>query len=194
MPDKNLKFHSADGKRKILLIEDEPINREILSMMLADSYDVLCAEDGARSLELLDAHCETLSLVLLDLNLPDMRGIDILRRIKASERMGLLPVIVMTADQEAEVECLSLGAIDFIPKPYPKQEVVRARILRTLRGPRHHPLHRAGSPNGPVQPGVLLSLRRPVRLVPSQYTHGRDRSEHQPFPYDQRALRTGVRR
>ncbi len=132
MPDKNLKFHSADGKRKILLIEDEPINREILSMMLADSYDVLCAEDGARSLELLDAHCETLSLVLLDLNLPDMRGIDILRRIKASERMGLLPVIVMTADQEAEVECLSLGAIDFIPKPYPKQEVVRARILRTI--------------------------------------------------------------
>ena len=65
MPDKNLKFHSADGKRKILLIEDEPINREILSMMLADSYDVLCAENGARSLELLDAHCETLSLVLL---------------------------------------------------------------------------------------------------------------------------------
>ena len=132
MPDKNLKFHSSDGKRKILLIEDEFINRELLTMMLADSYNVLCAENGAQALELLDAQCETLSMVLLDLNLPDMRGIDILRGIKSSERTALLPVIVMTADHDAEVECLSLGAIDFISKPYPRQEVVLARILRTI--------------------------------------------------------------
>ena len=49
-----------------------------------------------------------------------------------TDRTALLPVIVMTADQEAEVECLNLGATDFIPKPYPKQEVVLARILRTI--------------------------------------------------------------
>lgn len=43
-----------------------------------------------------------------------------------------LPVIVMTSDSESEVECLSLGASDFIPKPYPRQQVVLARILRTI--------------------------------------------------------------
>ena len=127
-----MKFHSAHGKRRILVIEDEMINREILGFMLEESYEVLFAETGARALELLDAECETLSIVLLDLNLPDMKGIDILRKIKSEGRTAKLPVIVMTADQEAEVECLSLGATDFIPKPYPKQEVVLARILRTI--------------------------------------------------------------
>ena len=132
MPESHLKFHSADGKRKILLIEDELINRELLGFMLQDSYNVVFAETGAKALELLETQYETLNLVLLDLNLPDMKGIDILHRIKSDERTAKLPVIVMTADQDAEVECLSIGATDFIPKPYPKQEVILARILRTI--------------------------------------------------------------
>ncbi len=70
--------------------------------------------------------------MLLDLNLPDMKGIDILRSIKEEGPTALLPVIVMTANQNAEVECLSLGAVDFIPKPYPKQEIVLAQIRRTI--------------------------------------------------------------
>ncbi len=132
MPDSHLKFHSSSSKRRILVIEDELINREILGFMLQDSYDTVFAENGAQALEILDAQRGMLSLVLLDLNLPDMKGIDILQRIKSDASTALLPVIVMTADQAAEVECLSLGAIDFIPKPYPQQEVVLARILRTI--------------------------------------------------------------
>ena len=132
MPESHLKFHSANGKRRILVVEDEFINREILGFMLRDSYDVSFAETGEMALQLLEEQYRTLSIVLLDLNLPDMKGMDILRRIKSDGRTALLPVIVMTADQEAEVECLNLGATDFIPKPYPKQEVVLARILRTI--------------------------------------------------------------
>ncbi len=132
MPESHLKFHSANGKRRILLVEDELINREILGFMLRDSYDVFFAETGSRALELLDEHFATLSLVLLDLNLPDMKGMDILRGIKSNGHTALLPVIVMTADQDSEVECLSLGATDFISKPYPKQEIVLARIRRTI--------------------------------------------------------------
>ena len=132
MPETHLKFHSSNGKRRILVIEDELINREILGFMLQDAYELLFAETGRQAMELLETDCRTLSLVLLDLNLPDMKGIDILHVIKGNARTALLPVIVMTADQNAEVECLSLGATDFISKPYPKQEIVLARIRRTI--------------------------------------------------------------
>ena len=59
-------------------------------------------------------------------------GLDVLRKLKSDVRYARIPVIVMTADSEAEVECLTLGAIDFIPKPYPMQKVVLARVLRTI--------------------------------------------------------------
>ena len=120
------------GRRRILVVEDEWINREILKLMLERDYDVVFAETGAQALDILGEQFRTLSLVLLDLNLPDMKGIDILRTIKGTQRTALLPVIVMTADQDSEVACLSLGATDFISKPYPKQEIVLARILRTI--------------------------------------------------------------
>ncbi len=120
------------GIRRILVVEDDLINREILSLMLRDTYDILIAETGKQALELLESDYGTLSLVLLDLNLPDMKGVDILRRIKGNALTARLPVIVMTADQNAEVECLTLGATDFISKPYPKQEIVLARIRRTI--------------------------------------------------------------
>ena len=132
MSEGHLDFHDAKGRRRILVIEDEFINREILGFLLSDTYDLAFAETGEQALAILEAQFETLSLVLLDLNLPDMKGMDILRRIKADVRTAMLPVIVMTADQEAEVESLSLGAIDFIPKPYPKREVILARVLRSI--------------------------------------------------------------
>ena len=132
MPDSHLKFHSANGKRRILVIEDEIINQEILSLILQDTYEVILADTGHEALDALSANWETLSLVLLDLNLPDMYGMDLLRQVKADSRYARLPVIVMTADREAEVESLTLGAIDFIPKPYPQPKVVLARVLRTI--------------------------------------------------------------
>ena len=123
---------TSRGRRRILVVEDEPINRELLNLILERDYDVEFAETGAQALDILGEQFRSLSLVLLDLNLPDMKGIEILRTIKGTQRTALLPVIVMTADQNSEVECLRLGATDFISKPYPKQEIVLARILRTI--------------------------------------------------------------
>lgn len=125
-------FRPAAEQKRILLIEDEMINQEILKMYLADTYDVAVAGTGKDALEIIRAQCERISLILLDLNLPDIHGLDILRHVKADTRSARLPVIVMTSDSESEVECLSLGASDFIPKPYPRQQVVLARILRTI--------------------------------------------------------------
>ena len=132
MQGNNLTFRSVNAKRRILVIEDEMINREILGIMLGDNYEVSFAETGAEALKILETQHGALSLLLLDLNLPDMTGIDILRLVKSDGRTARLPVIVMTADQDSEVECLGLGATDFISKPYPKQEIVLARIQRTI--------------------------------------------------------------
>lgn len=125
-------FRPSAEKRRILLVEDEFINQEILKAYIGEIYEILIAADGATALETLFAEYETISLILLDLNLPDMHGLEILRRIKEDSRSAHIPVIVMTADSEAEVESLTLGAIDFIPKPYPQPKVVHARIQRTI--------------------------------------------------------------
>ncbi len=132
MPENHLKFHSANGKRQLLIIEDEMINRELLRVILSEQYELLFAEDGNTGLRKIKENKDTLSLVLLDLNLPDMHGLDVLKQIKSEEQYSRLPVIVMTAEKEAEVESLTYGAIDFIPKPYPQPKVILARILRTI--------------------------------------------------------------
>ena len=122
----------AESKRRILVVEDEFINSEILRLVLEDTYEVLTAERGADGLGIAAADADRLSLVLLDLNLPDMHGLDVLRALKADDDTSRIPVIVMTAERESEVESLNLGAIDFIPKPYPVPEVILARVRRTI--------------------------------------------------------------
>ena len=80
----------------------------------------------------MEKRADQLSLILLDLILPDMHGLDILRTLKAEPRCAAIPVIIMTSDKDSEVESLTIGASDFIPKPYPMPKVVQARILRTI--------------------------------------------------------------
>ena len=123
---------SENRKRPILIVEDEYVNREILKMNLEQDYEILTAETGAEALQIIRARVDTLSLVLLDLILPDMHGLDILRMLKEEERLSRIPVIVLTSDTEAEVESLNSGASDFISKPYPMHEIIQARVRRTI--------------------------------------------------------------
>ena len=74
MPNDNASFLSASGKRRILIVDDEAINREILATMLDDKYELLYAEDGEHAMQQVWAHRETISLVLLDLIMPNMSG------------------------------------------------------------------------------------------------------------------------
>ena len=126
------KFHSAHGKRLILIADDEIINRELLGMMLEDEYEIIYAEDGLEALQTIRDNAETLSLVLLDLMMPKMKGQEVLQQKQSDETIRQIPAIVLTADQDAEIECLDLGAIDFIPKPYPSAGVIKARVRRTI--------------------------------------------------------------
>lgn len=122
----------VNGKRQILVAEDEFVNREILKNILGDEYDIMEAEDGEEAFDLISRNRKTLSLILLDLNMPKMTGLEILANIKEEPEIKGIPVIVLTSDQESEVESLNKGASDFIPKPYPQPDVIKARIARSI--------------------------------------------------------------
>ena len=132
MPKNHQKFHSADGKRRILIAEDEPINREILGHILEDEYEVLYACDGAEALEMIRNHEDTLSLILLDVVMPIMSGLEVLKIVREDKKLSHLPIIVTTSETETEVESLNMGAIDFVPKPYPAVSVIKARVLHAI--------------------------------------------------------------
>ena len=117
MLESNTSQKIANDRKLILIVEDEFVSREILKMTIEKDYDVLVAEDGKQALSHIEESGDRLSLILLDLNLPDMHGVDILNMINEKEEVHRIPVNVLTADKEAEVECLDIGAADFIPKP-----------------------------------------------------------------------------
>ena len=123
---------TGDRKRLVLIVEDDFVNRELLKANLEQEYEILCAENGSEALKAIHEHSGTLSLVLLDLNLPGMNGLDLLREIKKDMDLSRIPVIVLTSDTESEVESLTGGASDFIPKPYPRQQIILARIRRCI--------------------------------------------------------------
>ncbi len=126
------RFHSANGKRLILVADDEMVNREMLNIILQPEYELIFACDGEEALKKMREYGDVLSLVLLDLMMPVMSGTTLLKEVKGDPVLKQIPVIVLTGDQEAEVESLQNGASDFIPKPYPKPEVILARVLRTI--------------------------------------------------------------
>ena len=132
MPDTHAKFHSVDGRRRVLVVEDEEINREILGAILEESYEVVFATDGDEALERVEENKGLLSVILLDLIMPRMPGQEVLRQLKASPETRDIPVIVASADQSQEIQCLDAGATDFIQKPYPDAGVILARVRRTI--------------------------------------------------------------
>ena len=126
------KYPAVDRRREVLIVDDELINRELLKLVLEDEYETLMAPDGDTAYEIIRQRRETLSLVLLDLLMPGMHGLDLIRHLKADADLRRIPIIVLTSDARAEVESLRLGAVDFITKPYPDSEVILARVRRTI--------------------------------------------------------------
>ena len=120
-------FLDANRKRKVLAVDDEIINLEIISEILANSYEVVFAYNGKEAMELLSDPEADFSLVLLDLMMPVMDGFEVIRLMRADVRLRKFPIIVMTSDKTAEVRSLRMGAADFITKPYDMPEVVLAR-------------------------------------------------------------------
>ena len=125
-------MYSVNGKRVVLVIDDDIINREMLGNMLSNEYDVLYAENGKIALEMIEKNGDMLSLILLDMLMPEMDGSELLTLLKQNEKFEHIPVIVLTTEKDLEVKSLRLGASDFIKKPYDMPEVVLARVKRII--------------------------------------------------------------
>ena len=115
-------------KNKILIVDDMEINREILAAILEDRYECFEAENGAKAFEQVKEHFHDLSLILLDLMMPEVDGFMFLKLLKDAD-ITHIPVIIITAnsDLEQEKRAFALGAVDFIPKPF-DTDIVRYRV------------------------------------------------------------------
>jgi DNA-binding response OmpR family regulator len=115
---------------KVLVVDDEPTVREVVvGYLRRDGHDVAEAADGTIALELLDA--DPPDLVVLDMMLPGVNGLDVLRRVRSSSE---IPVIMLTARAEEadRVTGLELGADDYVVKPFSPRELA-ARVNGVLR-------------------------------------------------------------
>ena len=119
-------------RKHILIADDVPTNRELLGDLLQDDYDIFYAADGRETLETLRAHKDEIALLLLDLYMPNMTGREVMTAMQVDEELMSIPVIVLTVDEDAELDCLKIGAMDFIPKPYPDIEIIKARIAKCI--------------------------------------------------------------
>lgn len=107
-------------KNTILIIDDDLLNRALLSKLLSDSYDILEAENGQDGIRMLEKHSREVACILLDLIMPVMDGFAFLRILREDSRYRNIPVLVLSSDggKDDEKTCFELGAWDFIRKPF----------------------------------------------------------------------------
>ena len=122
----------SNGRPRILIVDDEPLNLDLLEQELAEEYEVVKAVDGNGALRQADASDP--ELILLDVRMPGMSGLEVVKHLRESERYETTPIILLTAQSglEAQVEGLDSGADDYITKPF-EGENLHARIRSALR-------------------------------------------------------------
>ena len=129
--DTTIEQISADAERKILLVDDEPVQRLLLRMSLEqEGYSIIEAVNGREALEICENNPE-LRLIITDLSMPVMNGFDLIVAIRSMElQYKYIIVLTSAGDKESVVKALSLGADDFLNKPAMPEELQ----LRTRSG------------------------------------------------------------
>lgn len=120
-------------KKTVLIVEDNSVNRRILKKILCSDYEILEAANGEICLDILHQKYETISAVLLDIVMPILDGYEVLARMRKEALLSNIPVIVASGQnsEDAEIKALSLGANDYILKPY-RPEIIKHRIANTI--------------------------------------------------------------
>jgi two-component system KDP operon response regulator KdpE len=162
---------TATDKTPILVVDDEPAIRRLLRTSLtAQGYNVLEAETGEEAIAAIGR--EKPEALILDLGLPDVDGLDVIRRIRASG--SKLPIIVLSSrgDERGKVEALDLGADDYLTKPFGIAELV-ARIRTALRHRIQQqggePVFKSGTLTVDLIRRVVTVAGEEVKLSPKEY-------------------------
>ena len=127
----------TDRRPLVLVVDDEPVNIEVMAEALDTEFDVMCAASGAEALTLaVDTQPD---LIFLDVIMPDLDGYEVCGRLKADPRTSAIPVIFVTAlgGLEDEERALRTGAIDYVTKPI-RPPIVRARARNHIAAKRAH--------------------------------------------------------
>jgi two-component system KDP operon response regulator KdpE len=155
---------------RVLVVDDEPPIRKLLRMGLAaHGYEILEAPSGKAALELLS---QSPDLVLLDLGLPDMQGLDLLRTIRA--RNESVPIVVLSSrgDEAGKVQALDFGADDYVTKPFGMDELLarmRAALRHQLQTHGERPVFRVGDLAVDLVRRIVKVGDKEVKLSPKEY-------------------------
>lgn len=124
-------------RAKILVVDDEPINVELLENYLSEDYDVSVAYDGNEALLIVDK--EPPDLILLDIMMPKMNGYDVCKNLKENPRTMGIPIIMVTAlhQKQDKIKAIGMFADDFLSKPIDFDELT-AKVKSLLRLKEYH--------------------------------------------------------
>lgn len=130
----NIANPSAAHKYKILIVDDSEMNREILSSMLGDEFDILEAADGKECISVIRKHGRDIALVLLDIVMPEMDGFEVLEFMNKHEWIDDVPVIMISSEDSAASvkKAYEMGVSDYINRPF-DVEVVHRRVFNTIK-------------------------------------------------------------
>jgi two-component system KDP operon response regulator KdpE len=155
---------------KVLIVDDEPPIRKLLRMGLGtQGYHIIDAPNAKTALELMSAEPD---LVILDLGLPDMQGLDLLRQIR--QLRADVPIVVLSSrgDEVAKVEALDLGADDYVTKPFGMDELlarIRAALRHQLQVQGERPVFKLGDLSVDLVRRVVKFGGEELKLSPKEY-------------------------
>jgi two-component system KDP operon response regulator KdpE len=156
---------------RILVVDDEPPIRRLLKTALtAQSWRVEEAPDGPEALEFLRRN--KVDLIVLDLGLPQMDGLDVIRRLR--DGGDLTPIVVLSSrdDEKGKVAALDLGADDYVTKPFGVEELaarIRAALRHRLQQEGEKPLFRSGPLTVDLVRRIVTVAGAAVKLTPREY-------------------------
>ena len=160
----------STGAHTVLVIDDEPPIRKLLRMGLtAESYEVLEAPNAKSAQELMKGHPD---VVILDLGLPDMNGLDLLRILRGQSEHAAIVVLSSRDDESGKVEALDCGADDYVTKPFGMKELLarmRAALRHQLQVKGERPVFRAGDLSVDLVRRVVKVRDLEVKLSPKEY-------------------------
>ena len=161
--------------KSVLIVEDDPAVARLIRLYLARAgYEVLVAEDGAEGLSL--ALERRPSLVVLDLNLPGMDGIEVCKRLRTESDISII-MVTARVEEEDRLSGLNLGADDYVTKPFSPRELV-ARVNAVLRRSKPGSRESTSDKSRLAMGDIAMELdtrtvtvgNKPVKLTPTEYS------------------------